>query len=143
MSNVLTPVNGGFSTCEKSHSTFFERASASVLHTHDRSRIERRKFHRSVQVARSRAADHHGHAHAGAFERDNRVRHFVERRRNQTAQAHDIRIFRGFGDCLGRDHHAQIRNRKAVAAEHHGDYVFADVVHVALDRSQEHFGRAG
>ena len=69
------------------------------------------------------------------------VRHFVERRRDQSAQPDDVRA-----PCLGlgqnlfaRHHHAHVENFVIVAAQYHADDILADVVHVALDRRQQHF----
>ena len=62
------------------------------------------------------------------------VAHFIERRRDQSGQADDIRPLRsrGFQDLCRRHHHAEIDHLVVVALEHNADDVLADVVHVAL-----------
>ncbi len=40
-------------------------------------------------------------------------------------------------------HHAHVDNLKVVALQHHGDDVFADVVHVALDGGDHDLALAG
>ena len=66
------------------------------------------------------------------------MHHLVERRRNQTAQADHVRLFRlgAFEDLFARDHHAHVDHFVVVAGEHDADDVLADVVNVALHRGE-------
>ena len=65
--------------------------------------------------------------------------HLVERRRDQAAQADDVRLLldRGVEDLRRRHHHAEVDDLVVVAAEHDADDVLADVVDVPLDRRHQ------
>ena len=88
--------------------------------------------------ARRRTADQQRQRHPSPahFLRDEH--HLVERRRDETAQAHEVGVLvdGGLQDLVGRHHHAEIDDLVAVAAEHDADDVLPDVVHVPFDRRQ-------
>ncbi len=67
------------------------------------------------------------------------MRHLIERRRNQSAQANYICFFfaRRFQNFRGRDHHAKIDNFIIVTLQNDAHDVFAYVVHVAFDRRHD------
>ncbi len=64
------------------------------------------------------------------------VHHLVQRRRDQSREAHQVAVLvdGGLKDLLRRHHHAEVDDVVAVAAEHDADDVLADVVNVALHR---------
>ena len=66
--------------------------------------------------------------------------HLAERGRDEPRAADDVAALgrRGVQEHVGRDHHAEIDDLVVVAPEHHAHDVLADVVHVALDRAQDH-----
>ena len=75
------------------------------------------------------------------------VRHLLERRRDQARQADGVGLFalRGVENGLRWHHDAEVEHLVVVALEHHGDDVLANIVHVALHRSEHDaaFGPAG
>ena len=69
------------------------------------------------------------------------MRHLFQRRRNQSGQADDVGVMfaRGVEYLLARHHHAHVYYFKVIALQHHGDDVFADVMHIALHRRHHDF----
>src|SRR3970282_357279 len=67
--------------------------------------------------------------------------HLVERRRDETAEADEIRPFvhGRLENPIGGHHHAQIDHLVVVTPEYHANDVLADVVNVTLHRGQHHF----
>ncbi len=66
------------------------------------------------------------------------MHHLVERRRDQTAQADQVRLFRfgPFEDLLAGDHDSHVDHLIVVAGQHHADNVLTNIVNVTLDRGQ-------
>ena len=106
-----------------------------------RLRIAGRNLHRRVGLAGGRATDQQRQFEAFPFHLFGDVRHFVEGRRDEAAQADDVHLLlaRSLENFLTRDHHAEIDDLVIVTAQHHADDVFANVVHVAFDGRHQHF----
>ena len=106
----------------------------------DRAAVDRGDLQRGVQRRGRCAADDDRDAQAAPLELLADVRHLVERRRDEAAQADALRSpGDGFvDDALRLDHDAQVADLVSVAGHHHRDDVLADVVDVALDRGDEH-----
>ena len=100
----------------------------------DRWRIGRRDLDRRMCFAGRRPADQERHVESFARHLLGHMHHFVQRRRNEPAQADDVRLLvAGRGqNLLTRHHHAQIDDLIVVAAEHDADDVLPDVVNVSL-----------
>ena len=66
--------------------------------------------------------------------------HLVERRRDEPAQAHDVGVLVGrrLQDGVAVHHHPEVDDLVAVAPQHDGHDVLADVVHVPLHGGQHH-----
>ena len=94
--------------------------------------------------ARRGAADEQRQADVPALHFLRDEDHLVERRRDQAAQADDVRVLvdRRLQDAIAGHHHAQIDHLVAVAAQHDADDVLADVVDVALDGREHDFALA-
>ena len=101
--------------------------------------VFRRDLHRRVLRARRGPADEQRQADMAALHLLRDEDHLVERRRDEAAQADDVRVLveRGLQNAIAGHHHAQIDDLVAVAAQHDADDVLADIVHVALD-GREH-----
>ena len=71
--------------------------------------------------------------------------HFFERWRNETGKAQYICfVLNGcLDDHIFGNHHAEVHHFVAVTGHNHGDDVFADIVHVALDGGDDDFTAAG
>ncbi len=84
-----------------------------------------------------------GMLQAEAFHFLGDMHHLIERRRDQSAEADDVRLFSrgGFEDLLARHHDAEVDDLEAVAGQHHADDVLADVMHVALDGGDDDAAR--
>ncbi len=67
--------------------------------------------------------------------------HFIQRRGDQTGQADNVAfLFLGhLQDLLRWHHHAEVDDIVAVATQDHADNIFADIVHVTLDRGHQDF----
>jgi hypothetical protein len=85
------------------------------------------------------ATDEQRHLESAALHFLGDVDHLVERRRDQTGQADDVRadLDRLVEDLVAGNHDAHVGDFEAVAGEHHADDVLADVVDVALDGGDE------
>jgi hypothetical protein len=93
-----------------------------------------------VHLARRRAADEERHREALALHLAGDERHLLERRRDEPRQADEVDALelRALEDRRRGHHHAHVDDLEAVTLEHHADDVLADVVHVALDRGEQH-----
>ena len=112
--------------------------AAGVEHVDDRLAVVRRDLDRGVRAAGGRAADEQRQLEALALHLARHMHHLVERRRDQAAEADQVRLL-GLGaleDLLAGDHHAQVDDLVVVAGEHDADDVLADVVNVALHRGE-------
>ena len=109
--------------------------------------IERLEFQGGMQGRGGRAADHDRGFQAAAFEFGNGARHFVERGRDESAEADEIGVFTlgGVCDLVGGDHDAEVVDRAVVALEHDRHDVLADVMDIALHRGKhaDGAGRGG
>ncbi len=103
--------------------------------------VTRRNLHRRVRLARGGTADEQRQFQALAFHLARHVCHFVERRRDESAQADDVHVLlaSGLQNFLARHHHAEVNHLVVVAAEHDADNILADVMHVALDGGHQNF----
>ena len=101
--------------------------------------VSRGDLHRGVGLAGGSASDQKRHVEPFASHLARHVNHFIERWRDQPAEADDIDLFvpRGFQDLLARHHHAKVDHFVVVAPEHHTHDIFADVVDVPLHRGHE------
>ena len=117
--------------------------AAGIEDMNHRLRIARRNLHRGVRLARGRAPDEQRHLESFALHFFRHAGHFVQRRRDEAAQADDVHLLlaRGLENFLARHHDAEVDDFIVVAAEHDADDVFADVVHVAFDRGHQDFAR--
>ena len=70
------------------------------------------------------------------FARD--VNHLIERRRDQAAEADEVRLFElgSFQNFLAGDHDAHVDHFVVIAGEDDPHDVLADVMNVALDRGE-------
>ena len=98
----------------------------------------RRNLDGCVRAAGCRAADEQRHRKALTLHLGGNKTHLFQRGRNQARKADDTgRVFpRGGENFICRDHHAEVDHLEAVAGQHHGDDVFADVMNIALHRRQ-------
>ena len=66
--------------------------------------------------------------------------HFLQRRSNQSADAHeDGLVLQGrFENRLARHHDTEVNHLEAVASQHDADDVLADVVDVAVGCGEDH-----
>ena len=97
-------------------------------------------------VARGgRAADEQRHGEALTLHFGSNVAHFFQRRGNQSGKTNGLRaVFaRGVQDFFAGHHDTEVNDFIAVAAQYDADDVFADVVHVALDRGNQDAPFAG
>ena len=97
-----------------------------------------------MSAAGGRATDQQRRGDAAPIHLAGDVNHLVEARRNQSRQPDNVRanLERRVQNPLRTDHHAEIRDLVAVAAQHDADDVLADVMHVALDGRQQHAPRS-
>ena len=93
-----------------------------------------------VLPGRGRAPDQERQVEAATLHLLRDAFHLAERRRDEARTPDDVASLGGGGvqEHVGRDHHAEVDHLVVVAAEHHAHDVLADVVHVALDRAQDH-----
>ena len=96
--------------------------------------------HCGVGIAGGGSAHHKRYGHALTLHHGCHAAHLLERRGYQAAQCHHIGIYLfGFGyNFFAGHHHAEVGHFIAVAAQHHGHYVFAYVVHVAFHGGYHH-----
>ena len=115
-----------------------------VEHVQRRAAVLRRDPNGRVLLRRRRAADQERQLDPASLHLLRDVHHLVERRRDQAREADDVAVLleRGVEDPVGRDHHAEVDDLVAVAAEDDADDVLADVVHVALDGGEHDPGRS-
>ena len=101
--------------------------------------VTRCDFHRGVRTRGRRAADQQRQGEALTLHFARHVGHFLERRRDQPGQADDVHLLfaRHIQHLLARHHHAHVDHFVVVTLQHHGDNVLADIVHIALDRSDD------
>ena len=106
----------------------------SILHVHDGLPVRGSDFHGRVRAAGRGAADQQGNGETFALHFFRDVHHFFERRRDQAAQADQVRVgfARGLQNFVARHHHAEVNHFVIVAAQHDADDVLADIVNVAL-----------
>ena len=66
--------------------------------------------------------------------------HFLQRRSNQSADAHeDGLVLQGrFENRLARHHDTEVNHFEAIASQHDADDVLPDVVDVAVGRGEDH-----
>jgi hypothetical protein len=111
---------------------------------HDRSGVMRRDLDGRVRGAGGGTADQKRNLHASAFHLGRDVRHFIERRRDQAAEADDVRAFLDGGgeNLVARHHDAEVGDFEAIAGQHHADDVLADVMHVTFHGGHDDLARA-
>ena len=122
-----------------------EAVAAGVERVCDHARVERRNLHGRVELRGGGPADDDRDAQSAPLELLADVRHLVERRGDESAQADAVGRpgLRLVDDARRLDHHPQVADFVAVAGHHYRDDVLADVVHVALDRGNQHAPRLG
>ena len=110
-----------------------------VGHVDDRFLVLRGDLDRGVHLRGRGTADQQRNVESFALHLGGDMDHFVERRRDQSAEADDIAVFflRGAQDFFARHHDPDVDDLVVVALQHHADNVFADVVHVAFDRGHQ------
>src|SRR5690606_16551565 len=101
--------------------------------------VVRVNLHCRVRLGGGRATDHQRQVEVLALHFPGDVDHLVQGGGDQSGQADDVALLfnGGLEDLVRLHHHAQVDNVVAVAPEHHGDDVLADIVHVALYRGHE------
>ena len=92
-----------------------------------------------------RTTDHHRERQATLVELLDHNGHLLGRADQQRRQTNGIgtHFERFFNDGIDRDLLAQVIDGVAVVGQNRIDQVFADVVHVAIDRGEDHFALAG
>src|SRR5688572_1861854 len=115
-------------------------AARGVRDIYHRAGIVRRDLDRGVGARGGGTADQQRHVESVTLHFARHVRHFLERRRDQTRQPDGIGLLplRGVDDGLRGDHHAEVEDLVVVALQDDRDDVLADVVHVALYRRHDH-----
>ena len=100
-----------------------------------------RDFDGGVGLAGGRAADEKRDGKTLALHFAGDMRHLVQRRGDQAAEADHVHLLLagGLQDFFARHHDAQVNDFVIVAAEDDADDVFADVMDVALDGGEEDF----
>ena len=108
----------------------------------DRVRVAGGDFHRSVRLAGGRAADEQRKGEALAFHFAGDVRHFVQRGRNESAQADhiDISVAGRLKYFFARNHHAQVDDFVIVATK--SDRLSGNQLRNALRLSAENLPNA-
>jgi len=96
-------------------------------------------LHRGVGLARGRAADEEREGKTFALHFLGDVDHFIERRRDEAAQADDLdaEFLRSGEDLFAGDHDAHVDDLVIITGEDDADDVLADVMDVALDRGEK------
>ena len=118
-------------------------AARRVRNIDHRPLVMRRNLDRGVHPRGGRTADQQRNlAHAKVFvllHLAGHILHFLQARRDQSRQADDVgALDLGARQYLvARNHHAHVDDVEVVALQNHGNDVFADVVHVALDRRDD------
>ena len=120
-------------------------AARGVGHIHHGSFVMRRNFDRRVHPAGGGPANQQrdfAHAKKLVFLHFGRhVLHFFEARGDEARQANQVgALHLGARQNFMAGHHdAHVDHLKVVALQHHGDNVFANVVHIALDGGNHNF----
>ena len=112
--------------------------AAGVEHMHHRLSVMLRDFHRRMRLARRRAADEERDFETGALHLFRDVHHLIERRRDESAEADQVRVLllRASKDFVARHHHAHVDDLVVITRQHHADDILADVVDIAFHRCQ-------
>ena len=118
-------------------------AARSIGHIDHRAFVMRRDLDGSMNAAGRGAANQQGNLFDAEMivflhlRRD--VLHFFQTRRDQPRQPHDICAFhlRPSQNLMAGHHHAHVHHIKVIALQDHGDDVFANVMHIALDGSDD------
>ena len=106
---------------------------------HYRSGVSRRNLHRRMRRTGGGSSDQEGHLHPLSFHLGSHGHHFIQRRRDQSAQPDHIHPMRfSFRqNLLARDHHPKVDDLISVTGQHHPHDVFPNVVHIPFDRGHE------
>jgi hypothetical protein len=114
-------------------------AAARVEDVHDRTAVVWGDLDGGVRGVGGGAADQQRQVHAGALHLLGDVRHLVEARGDEPAQADDVDlVLSGRGEDLVTGHHdAEVDDLVVVARQDDADDVLANVVHVAFDGGHE------
>ena len=116
-----------------------------ILRMHHGSLVMGGYFQGRVQ-GRCRSSPHHqGNGHPPAFHFRGYMGHLLQGRGDQPGKHHQVRLFRfrPVQNGIAMDHDAQVNHFKTVAAQHHADDIFADVMHVPLHGGDYGFPRFG
>ena len=107
--------------------------------------VGRRDLYRRVTLAGGGAADEQRNLQATPRHLAGDMGHFIQRRRDQTAETDNIGLLfnRRVDDLVRRHHDAEIDDIVVIAAQHDADDIFADVVDVAFDRGEDQLGAPG
>ena len=106
--------------------------------------VVRRDLHRGVHAAGGGPAYHQRDLAAAevfvALHFGGDVGHLFQAGRDEAGQADDVGLFllRHVEDLRAGHHHAHVHHLEVIALHDHGHDVLADVVHVALDRGDDH-----
>ena len=115
--------------------------AACVQYMNDGMLVAWRNLHRRVGLARSGPANQQRQIKTLALHLAGNVRHFIEGRRNQSAEADHVHFVLA-GDLenfLARHHYTEINHLIVIAAKNDADDIFPDVMDITLDCCQEHF----
>ena len=107
--------------------------------------VIRGDLYRRMQSRGRRATHHDRDRKSRLTHRPGHVRHLLERRRDQAGETDKVRTLLDSPahDLVGRHHHAQVDHLIIITSENNRDNVLANVVHVALHRSEEYLARLG
>ena len=116
-----------------------------VGHVHRAPVVGGGDLHRGVLAAGRRPADQERPLQPALLHLLRHEHHLVERGRDEPAQAHDVGVLVGrrLQDGVAVHHHPEVDDLVAVAPQHDGHDVLADVVHVPLDGGQHHLALRG
>jgi len=110
-------------------------AGRSIADMYDRLIVLGSDLHRRVFAAGGGSTDEQGLRHPSSFHLASDDHHFIQRGGDQSGKPDDLGSL-GFGfveNGFAGLHHAEINDVETVAAQHHTDDVFADIVDVPFD----------
>ena len=96
-------------------------------------------FHCSMGLRGGGAANHQGYIKALALHFFAQGNHLIQRGGNKSRQANniDVFLFGGLQYFLGGHHNPQVNHLVVIALQHHADNIFANIVHITLNRSHQ------
>ena len=113
--------------------------AAGIQNMDHRSAVNRGNFDRGMGLGGGSPPNQQRNLQTSSFHLAGNPHHFVQGRRNQPRQSDDIYlVFQGgFEYTVGGNHHPQIHHFVIIALKNDPDNVFADIVHIALNRRHQ------